>query len=96
MRSGPSTVMEGLGVTADPSFLKVMTPPGLPGTGVQLKINVSFSSSEAEIGGWSPNVGGSEGGRYQHIRTLYFTQHFTSPQCHFHRQTEHTHRSRPL
>ena len=96
MRSGPSTVIEGLGVTGDPSFLKVMTSSGLPGTGVQLKTNMWLSSSWTSVGGRSPNVGGSEGGRYQHIRTLHFTQHYTLPQCHLHRQTEHTHRSHPL
>ena len=97
MRTGPSTVMEGPGVTGDPSFLKVMsTSSGLPGTGVQLKTNMSFSSSWTSVGGQSPNVGGSEGGRYHHIRTLHLTQHYTLPQCHLHRQTEHTHKSRPL
>ena len=96
MRSGPSTVTEGLGVTGDPSFLKVMTSSGLPGTGVQLKTNVWLSSSWTSLGGWSPNVGESEGEGYQHIKTLHFTQHFTSSQCHLRRQTEHTHRSHPL
>ena len=66
MRSGPSIVMEGLGVTSDPAFLKAMTSSGLPGTGVQLKINLSFSSSWTSVGGRSPNVGGSEGEHYQH------------------------------
>ena len=80
MRSGPSTVMEGLGVTGDSAFLKVMTSSGLPGTGVQLKTNVWFSSSWTSVGGRSPNVGGSEGEGYLHIRTLHFTQYFISPQ----------------
>ena len=63
MRSGPSKAMEGLGVTGDPPFLKVMISSGLPGTGVQLKTNMWFSSSWTSLGGWSPNVGGSEGER---------------------------------
>ena len=80
VRSGPSTVMEGLGVTGDPSFLKMMTSSGLPGTGVQLKTNVLFRSSWTSVGGRSPNVGGSKGEHYQHIRILHFTQHYALPQ----------------